>query len=169
MVFWSLFCIQLYFICISGSRFFWVQVSQGPGFSGSRPRAWVQGPGPGFSSTPKKLYSGFSKQPSVWEIDMFFMWQSVEILNVFNTLTLKQIFWRKKTFSKNWGTVFQLKALRLKTHNFHTNLSYQKPMLKQIEWWVQNGPITKNRVLPVTTLVFWKFYFILRTSYKDLI
>ena len=28
------------------------------------------------------------------------MWQSVEILNVFNNLTLKQIFWKKKTFFK---------------------------------------------------------------------
>ena len=29
-----------------------------------------------------------------------FTWQSVEILNVFNNLTLKQIFWKKKTFFK---------------------------------------------------------------------
>ena len=41
--------------------------------------------------------------------------------------------------------------MRLKTHHFHTKLLYQKPMLRQIEWWVQNGPITKNGVLPVTT------------------
>ena len=30
-------------------------------------------------------------------------------------------------------------------------------MLRQIEWWVQNEPITKNGVLPVTTLCFSKF------------
>ena len=41
--------------------------------------------------------------------------------------------------------------------------------LRQIEWWVQNGPITKNEILPVTTLFFWKFCFSLRTSYKRLI
>ena len=29
-----------------------------------------------------------------------FMWQSLKILNVFNTLTLKQIFWKTKTFLK---------------------------------------------------------------------
>ena len=39
-------------------------------------------------------------------------------------------------------------------------------MLKQIEWGVQNGPITKNGVLPVTTLSFRKFRFSLRTSCK---
>ena len=42
-------------------------------------------------------------------------------------------------------------------------------MFKQIEWWIQNGPITKNGVLPVTTLFFRKFCFSLRTSYKELI
>ena len=41
--------------------------------------------------------------------------------------------------------------------------------LRQIEWRVQNGPITKNGVLPVTTLFFWKFGSSLRTSYKELI
>ena len=98
-----------------------------------------------------------------------FMWQSVEILNVFNTLTLKQIFWKTKTFLKKWSTVFKLQALRLKTHHFHTKSPYQKPMLRQTEWWVQNEPITKNRVLPETTLFFWKFCYSLRTSFKELI
>ena len=42
-------------------------------------------------------------------------------------------------------------------------------MLRQIEWGSQNGPITKNRILPVTTLYFLEFCFSLRTSYKELI
>ena len=62
-----------------------------------------------------------------------------------------------------------MKAITLKTHHFHTKLPYQKPMLRQIEWWVQNGPITRNGVLLVINLYFWKFCFSLRTSYKDLI
>ena len=41
-------------------------------------------------------------------------------------------------------------------------------MSRQIEWEVQNRPITKSRVLPATTLLFWKFYFSLRTSNKEL-
>ena len=53
--------------------------------------------------------------------------------------------------------------------HFHTKQPYQKPLLRQMEWRVQNGPIRKNGVLPVTTLVFQKFYFSLRTSYKELI
>ena len=62
-----------------------------------------------------------------------------------------------------------MRTLRLKTHHFHTKLPYQNPMLRQIEWWVQNGPIKKDGVLPVTNLFFWKFCFSFRTSYKELI
>ena len=40
-------------------------------------------------------------------------------------------------------------------------------MLRQIKWWVQNWPITKNRVLTVTTFFLWRFYINLRTSYKE--
>ena len=58
---------------------------------------------------------------------------------------------------------------RLKTHHSHTKLSYQNPMLRQIERGVQNGPITKNGVLLVTTLLFRKNCFCLRNSYKELI
>ena len=52
---------------------------------------------------------------------------------------------------------------------FHTKLPCQKPILRQKGWEVQNGPITKNGVFPVTTLFFWKFCFIVRTSSKELI
>ena len=55
----------------------------------------------------------------------------------------------------------------MKTHHFHTKLTYQKLMLRQIEWWVQNWPITKNGILPVTALFFRKFCFSLRTFYKS--
>ena len=96
------------------------------------------------------------------------MWQSGEIFNVFNTLTLKTTFQKTKTFFKKLEYQFYLKELRWKTHDFHTKLSKQKVMLRQIEWWVQNGPIAKNAVFPVTILFFLKFCFSLRTSNKEL-
>ena len=99
-----------------------------------------------------------------------FMWQSVEILNVLNTLTLKQIFAKTKTFFKELEYRFLVESTKIETHHFHTKLPCQKPMLKLIiEWWVQNGSITKNGVLPVITLFFWKFCFGLGTSYTELI
>ena len=42
-------------------------------------------------------------------------------------------------------------------------------MLRQVEWGVQSGAITKNGVLPVTNLFFRKFCFVIRPSYKELI
>ena len=37
-------------------------------------------------------------------------------------------------------------------------------MLTQIEWQLQNGPITKSGALPVTALFFWKNFFSFKTS-----
>ena len=71
--------------------------------------------------------------------------------------------------SKKWSTTFKLKPLRLKTHHFHWKLLCQKPMLRQIEWRLLNGPITKSGVLPGKSLFFWKTFSSFRTSYKELL
>ena len=49
--------------------------------------------------------------------------QLLEILNMFNTLTLEQIFRKTKTFPKSWSAVFYLKVLRLKAQHSHKKLS----------------------------------------------
>ena len=41
-------------------------------------------------------------------------------------------------------------------------------MSRQIKWWLQNGPIKKNGVLPITNLFFENFVSV-RTSFKELI
>ena len=99
-----------------------------------------------------------------------FMWQSVKILNVFSTLTLKQIIWKMKTFFKKLEYSFLVESTKIEEVSFpYKKLQYQKLILRKIEWWLQNGPITKSSVVPVTTLLFWKFCFSLRTPYKELI
>ena len=60
-----------------------------------------------------------------------------------------------------------MKPLRLKTHHFYSKLLCQKPILRQIEWRLQNGPITKSGVLPVTTLFFGKFVPVLEPLKKS--
>ena len=72
----------------------------------------------------------------------------------FNTLPLKQIFWKRETFFKKLEYCFLVQSTAVETQHFHTKLLYQKPMLRQIEWGPQNGPITKSGVLPLTTLFF---------------
>ena len=86
-----------------------------------------------------------------------FRWQSEEISNVFNTLTLRQIFWKTKTFFKKLEYRFLVEHTKTENASIHTKLLYQKPMLRQTEWLVQNGPIIKKRVLPVTTLFLENF------------
>ena len=96
-----------------------------------------------------------------------FIGQSVGVLNVFNTLTLKQIFWKTKNIFKRMEYRFLVESTKLKTHYFQTKLPYQK--LRQIKCLVQHEPITKNGVLPVTTLFFWKFCLSLWTSHNETI
>ena len=96
-----------------------------------------------------------------------FVWQSAEILNVFNTSTLKQTF--SKLLFKKLEYRFWVENIKMESALFPHKLPYQKSILRQIEWWVQNEAITKNGVLPVTTLFFGFFCFSLKTSYKELI
>ena len=58
-------------------------------------------------------------------------------------------------------------SIKIENTSFPYKLPYQKSMLRQTKWWLQNGPIKKNEVLPITSLYFWKFCFSLRTSYKE--
>ena len=84
----------------------------------------------------------------------------MEILNVFNTLTLIQIFRKTKTFFTKLEYRFLVETTNLK-------LLYQKLMLRQIEWRLQNEPITKSVVLPVTALFFGKFVSVLESLKKS--
>ena len=73
-----------------------------------------------------------------------FMWRSVKTLNIFSTSNLKQIFQKTITFFKKLQYCFLVWGTRSKTHHFRTKLPYLQPMLRQIQWWPQNGPITKT-------------------------
>ena len=48
------------------------------------------------------------------------MWQSLKILNDFNTLTLKQVFWKRKPFLKNEALFFSWKH-----HDWKCDISIQ--------------------------------------------
>ena len=45
------------------------------------------------------------KEPSIWKIDMI-LFDNLEIFNIVDALTLKQIFWKTKPFLKNLYTIF---------------------------------------------------------------
>ena len=62
-----------------------------------------------------------------------FLWQTVEMLNVFKTLNLKQIFWKTKNVFKKPGYCFVTESTKIGYVSF-PKLLYQKPMLRQTEW-----------------------------------
>ena len=83
------------------------------------------------------------------------MWQSVKVSNFFNTLTLKQIFWKTKTLFKKLEYGFLVETIKIEKKSFPFKTALTKAIVKtNIQWRLQNGPITNSGVLPVTTLFF---------------
>ena len=71
----------------------------------------------------------------------------------------------KKPFKKlQYRFLVENTTIKRATFSYQTSLS--KANAKILEWGVQNGPITKNRVLPLTTSIFSKSDLSIRTSYK---
>ena len=70
---------------------------------------------------------------------------------LFIALPLKRVDWKTKTFLKKPGYNFLVERITIENVIFPYKLPYQNPMLRQIEWKVQNLPITKNEVLSLTT------------------
>ena len=46
------------------------------------------------------------------------MWKSLDILIVFNILTLKQIFWKRKTFFKKLNYRFLVESIKVENATF---------------------------------------------------
>ena len=64
---------------------------------------------------------------------------------------------------------FLVESTKIENASFPYKIAISKANAMTNKMVAQNAPITKNGVLPVTTLFFWKIYFSLRTSYKELI
>ena len=96
------------------------------------------------------------------------MWQSVEILNVFNTFTLKQISWKAKAFFKKLdyrclveSTKIENASVPYKTALSEANVKTNR--LGNTKWTYQN-----ERSFASNDVIFLKFCFSLRTSYEEL-
>ena len=63
-----------------------------------------------------------------------FIWQSVENLKVSNTLTLKKIFWKTKTFSKKLEHFFLVESTKIESASFpyQTGISEANVRTKRI-------------------------------------
>ena len=91
---------------------------------------------------------------------------TVEILDVFSTLTWKQIFWKTKTLFQKMKYRFLIESTKIENASF----SHKTAMLE--------ANVKTNRVVSTNWVnhkersnylfFFWKFCFSLRTSYKEL-
>ena len=105
----------------------------------------------------------FQNTPSVWEIDMFLcddQWKFQTFQHFNFEINFRE---NENLFQKTGVPFFSWNHYDLK-HIISIQNCCEKPMLRQIEWRLQNGPIIKSGVLPVTTLFFWKICFSFRTS-----
>ena len=108
-----------------------------------------------------------------------FMWQSVEILNVFNILTLKRTSWKTKTFFKKLeyrflveSTEIQNASLPYKTAISETNVKANSML--STKWTYQKERSFASNYFSLFHFLFFFlkndfFGFSLRTSYKELI
>ena len=61
-----------------------------------------------------------------------------------------------ETLFKKLEYYFLVESTAMESASFPYKTAYLKQMLREIEWGLQNGHITKNGVLPLTTLFFRK-------------
>ena len=94
-----------------------------------------------------------------------FMSQPLEILNVFNDLILKPNFLKNKKMKHH----FLVENPKTENSTFPYKTSSSEANVKKKECGVYNGPITKNKILAVTSLFFTKFCFSVKITCKNLI
>ena len=88
-----------------------------------------------------------------------FMGQSLKVSNVFNTLTLEQIFWKTNTFFKKLEYRFLAETTMTEKNIISIQNCCQKPMLREREWRIQNALITKSGILSVFSFLENLFQF----------
>ena len=82
----------------------------------------------------------------------------MKTLNIFNTLTLIQIIWKAKTFFKKLEDRLLVGTTKIESRLFPFKTALSEGNVMTNEWRLQNGPISRSGVLPVTTLYFRKIF-----------
>ena len=94
------------------------------------------------------------------------MWQPVEILNVFNTLILKQIFWKTKTFLKKLKYRFLVESTEIENASFPYKPAISEANVKTNRMVSPKWTYHKERS---NYFIFFKILFQFKNSYKELI
>ena len=119
--------------------------------------------------SPKKTVLGIFKITLRLRDRHVFMWQSLEILTDFNILTLKQIFWKTKTFFKKLEYRFLVESTKIENASFPYKTAISEANVKTNKMVTTKWTYHKERSFASNYFIFWKFCFSLRTSYKEFI
>ena len=94
-----------------------------------------------------------------------FMWKSEGILRAFNTLTLKRIFWKTKTFFKKLEYLFLAESSKIENVSFPYKTTISEIKVKTYRMVSKKWTYYKERRFASNYFIF----FIIRISYKELI
>ena len=98
-----------------------------------------------------------------------FIWQSKEILNVFNTLTLKQIFWKTKTIFIKLKYSFLAESTKIENASFPYKTAISEANVKTNRMARTKWIYYKERRFASNYFFFMEIFFSLKTSYTELI
>ena len=87
------------------------------------------------------------------------MWQSLKILNVFNTLTLKQIFWKTKPFFKKLEYRFLVAGSKIENASFPYKIAISEANVKTNRMMVKKWTYHKDRSFASNCIIFLKILF----------
>ena len=87
------------------------------------------------------------------------MWQSLEIFNVFNTLTLEQIFWITKIFFKKLEQHFLFEKTKIKSASFPYKAAMSAANVKTNRMRGTKQTYRKERSFAGNYFIFLKIFF----------
>ena len=87
------------------------------------------------------------------------MWQSVKILNVFNTLNLTQIFCKRKTFFKKLEYRFLVQSSKIENASFPYKTAISEANVKTNKMVTTKWAYHKERSFASNYLIFLKILF----------
>ena len=94
----------------------------------------------------------------------------LKVSNVFNTLTLKQIFWKTKTFFKKLEYRFLVEATKIENMPFPFKTALLEANVKSNRMATAKWTYHREWSLASNYLIhFWRICFSFRTSWKELI
>ena len=98
-----------------------------------------------------------------------FMRQSVKVLNVYNTLTLIQIFWKTKTFLKKLENHFLVQTTKIENISFPFKTASSEANVKTTRMATTKWTYHKELSFSSNCFILLKICFSFSTSLKELV